>query len=492
MLSGVWKIGGLCLALLLSGCGSKAVPPLPTAVALAVSNVTLIDPATRTVRPDSTIFIDDGRIVAITGSQDAPDYAAAEEIDGEGRFLIPGLIDMHVHMAEHPLLARFSGPLFIANGVTGVRDMSSDCWEPRGDESVCVDDMRVLSARIEAGETVGPHLLALSSDFVKGVAYREELPEGAPDFYHPETAAEARELVRFLKKRGVDFIKSYSSVPPAAYFAMMDEAKKLGLPVAGHVPRAMDVLEAAAAGHRSIEHARVLLYDCSDYGPSYRASMAAGEAPDDETRLRETLDGYNPARCKAVLDSLARFGVYYVPTHETREMDARAGEAAYRNDPRLRYIPEPLMARKWRGDLDETASVSPAVSALYDHFYRHGLTITRMAHEAGVPVMVGTDANDTMVFPGFSYHDELGHLAKAGLEPMEILRAATIVPARYLGREGEFGGIAVGMSANLVLLEADPLRDIANAAEIAAVIFSGRVFDKQAIEALKETVAAEF
>lgn len=461
------------------------------AASLVISDVTVIDPSARAVLQGRDVYLVDDQIAAIVEAGAEAPYTAVRTLDGAGRFLTPGFIDMHVHMGIHPALARASGPLFIANGVTCVREMSSDCWEPRRAYDICIDDMRAFAEAVEAGEILGPRLYQLSSAFVRGASYKQDLPAGAPTFVHPANEDEARRLARYLKERGVDFIKPYSSLSPAAYAALAQEAKGLALPLAGHAPLSVTSIEAALSGQRSIEHARALLYDCSDFGPIYRAS-ALGAPPNDETRLRETIEQFNPDRCAYVLRTLAEYDVYYVPTHETREMEARAADPDYTADPRRRYVPPLLWDGVWAHDLDKTRAATPEVAHLFDQFYEHGLKVTKLAFDAGVPILVGTDANDTMAFPGFSFHDEMTHLAKAGLQPMDILHAATTQAAEYLGRENEIGGVKAGMKADLVLLAADPLEDISNTSAIEAVVFNGDVFERSALDAVLAEVAAQF
>ncbi|HEX8449630.1 MAG TPA: amidohydrolase family protein, partial [Allosphingosinicella sp.] len=153
------------------------------------------------------------------------------------------------------------------------------------------------------------------------------------------------------------------------------------------------------------------------------------------------------------------------------------------SDPNRKYVSKARNA-VWDKDLEETAAVPPEERAALDRFFRHGLMITGLTHLAGVPIMAGTDASDTMIVPGFSLHRELALLERAGLSPMDALRSATSVPARYLGRARLNGGISAGKEADLVLLRADPLSDVRNIGSIEAVISDGRLFDRAALDSL--------
>jgi hypothetical protein len=242
-------------------------------------------------------------------------------------------------------------------------------------------------------------------------------------------------------------------------------------------------------GYDSIEHARDLLYDCSRYGAEFRRDASdfadrkpGAVKPSNLIRMKRTVEEFDPELCGNMLRALAKTGVFYTPTHVTREMEARADEAGYRQDPARRYI-MPERDKKWEADLVDTAKLPGEEKRHLKSFFQHGLRITGLAHRAGVQIMTGTDFNDTMIVPGFSMHRELGLLAAAGLPPMEVLRAATSVPAKYLRRR-DLGGISAGKEADLVLLSRNPLEDIRNTASIESVISNGRLFDRAALDAL--------
>ncbi|MFC4314730.1 amidohydrolase family protein [Steroidobacter flavus] len=410
----------------------------------------------------------------------------AAVLDGAGKFLIPGLWDMHSHLRDY---VEYALPMHIAFGVTGIRDMSGDCPDPNAPSAFCIDDVRQLNDRIAAGAVISPRVLWASSDFVHGPELRSSLPAKMPAYLYPATAEEGRLVAEHWKARGVDFIKTYNGIPPAAYFALTDRARELDIEVSGHVPLGVSTSEAAAHGHKTIEHARSILYDCSDYGPEYRAAMEAvasgvtnAKAPDSTERMRRTVNEFDAKRCEAILSDLAKQGVYYTPTHLTRESDARASEAAYRNDPRLKYV-IPKWRDYWESNLNSSASKPAEVRELYRRFHELGLQVTGMAHAAGVKILAGTDAFDTMIFPGASLHDEFVLLQRAGLPPMEVLRTATTNAAEYLGLQRQYGAIQEGWTADLVLLNANPLEDIRNTREIAAVIVGGRLYERAQLDA---------
>lgn len=483
----------LCLLFPLFSVACTTLPPEDAT--LVVSNVTVIDPDRRDILPDRDVYLVDDRIAAILPHREER-KPGLREIDGRERFLVPGLMDMHVHVA-HPMFSDSSLPLFLANGVTGVREMSGDCWEPRGDIFACIDDYRELQAKIENGEQPGPRLLQLSSAIVRGEleAYPPHVPEGAADFVTPDNRREARELVTYLDERGVDFIKTYNWLSADAFHELLDAAAEHDLAVAGHVPLSVSSLDAVRHGLRSIEHARTLPYECSELADSLHAEAQAridgarNEWYSNVELERQAMETFDLETCDNLMDALAAAGAWYVPTHETREMDAMAGKAAYRDDPRLEFV-DPGLLSFWQRDLESTAGKGAEAAAVHQRFFEHGLALTGKAHRIGIRIMAGTDANDTMSIPGFSLHDELEHLAAAGLDEMDVLRTATTNPAEFLGRLDDFGGISAGRKADLVLLERNPLEDIRNTTSIEAVIIDGRVMSRGDLDTLLENVRA--
>lgn len=462
--------------------------------AVRIAGVTVIDPASGRVTENRTVTLRDGVIAAIDPAGEAGPGFQGREIDGRGRYLVPGLMDMHVHTNIAPV-TETSFALLLAHGVTGVRDMSGDCWEPVAGPFLCREDMLAYAARIDAGDLPGPDLLALSSGFVQSDRSGQLPPDHDP-LYTPQTEEQGRDLVDYLQARDVDLVKLYHAIYPAALEGVMQRAGELDLEVSGHVPLVVSTGEASQMGMRTIEHAKDIVTDCSGFGDGYRTRIRAvisGDAsaqwPDDAERLARTVATFDPERCRALMADLAANGTIFVPTHGTREMDERAGEPAYRDHPGRAFLPA-MQLQQWDADLDRTAAEPQEVRAHYAEFYRLGLEVTAMAHTAGVPVMLGTDANDTMIVPGISAHEELVRLVEAGLSPMEALAAATSVPARYLGREEALGTIRAGAEADLLLLDADPLADIANTQRIETVIADGRLYDRTALDAILADVRA--
>jgi imidazolonepropionase-like amidohydrolase len=293
------------------------------------------------------------------------------------------------------------------------------------------------------------------------------------------TADEAREAMRQLKAGGVDFIKVYSSLPKDLYFAVADEAKKEGIPFVGHVPYPVTAAEASDAGQRSIEH--LIEVDVGTSSDEAKIKEEEVEAMNqkhrslpDADRLRAT---YDSAKAAALFERFRRNDTWQVPTlivlHQPGQL-ARSGHPP--DDSLLTYIPKALR-EFWSSFPTDLAAHMGALDLIH-------ADLVGKINRAGVPLMAGTDCPNPYVYPGFSLHDELGLLVHAGLTPAEALRTATINPARFLGLTDSLGVVATGKVADLVLLDGNPLEDIANTKRIRAVIQGGHLLDRRALDGL--------
>lgn len=478
----LWSLAPPLLAAALFALG--VLWPLPEARPavtdhpVAFVGATVIDVERGAAAPGRTVLVDRGRIAAVGADGAVALPARTLRIDARGKFLVPALWDMHTHVfAVSPLLDL---PLYVAYGVTSVRDMQGCPSE--GDPFIaCAADKRRWTREALEGRRVGPRIVASTSFMANGPGMRERLP-GVPHFFGTETPEEARAFVRHQAARGVDAIKVYDRLPRGAYFALVDEARRLGLEVVGHRPLGVSAAEAAAAGQRSIEHARLFLHEAYPGSAALRAAAEAGTWREDRRRM---VDEHDPALAREIFAAMAVHGTWYVPTHLTRWSDAYADHPSVREDTLLRYL-HPLMKWQWLEDVDATVAADTSAEGrrAYRDFYHKGLELTGAAHRTGVKVLAGTD----YVVPGADLHRELEELVKAGLTPAEALRAATLDPARYFAEEDRYGSVAPGKVADLVLLDADPLRDVRNTRRIRAVVFNGNLYDRPALDGLQAHV----
>ena len=453
-----------------AGCSSPG--PVPAA-AIAITHVSVVDVASGRLRSDATVVVRGNRIASI-GADSAP--ADARVVDGRGKFLIPGLWDMHVH-AAWPNMADPVAELFVANGVTGVRDM----W---GDPGV----IRDWRSHVDERDGRHPRIVA-AGNLVDG-------PEPVwPNSIRVANADEARNTVRSLQRDGAEFIKVYSHLRRDEYFAIADESKKLGIPFAGHVTIAITAGEASDAGQRSIEHLTGVALGCSALEPLVMkeveqtiASRGWAAASAFARGSGSVLDStYDAARCDSLAATFVRNGTWQVPTLTVRYNVTHLDDPALESDPRLRYIPR-FVRQRWF-DRAETIERGPRVAAAQQAQYRRETIIVGQLWRDGVPLLAGTDELNPYCLPGFSLHDELARLVGAGLTPLAALQTATLNPARFLHTTDSLGTVEVGKVADLVLLDGDPLADIRNVSRVAAVVVNGRLIDAAERERLLNDAA---
>ena len=426
----------------------------------------MIDVRSGGTLPDQTVLVSGNRISYVGPAARAKIPGGARVIDGREKFLIPGLWDMHVHGFVY-LFSDFAGPLMIANGITGARDMG-----------YYVDTTLRWKSDIAAGREVGPRLI---------VGARVDGPVNRAGFVsHVVSEQDGVRAVDTLarKKDGTsraDFIKPYSWVPRAAYFGLAAESRKLGIPFGGHVPYSVSVVEASNAGQKSIEHEDDLMRACSSRDSVLRARFGDTTTlatPDQLVMIREQAAAlrasYDQAKCRSVIETLARNHTWVTPTLVVYQPYAHAFDTESTHPGLAKYVPGIVQG----GWMKRAAGVTPADSMVVRSYF--SFDRTRDLKNAGVKLLAGTDMPQAFVYPGFSLHDELVLLVRSGLTPVEALRTATYNPAEYLGALDSLGTVAQGKIADLVLLDANPLVDITNTRRISAVIANGRLFDATA------------
>lgn len=457
---------------------------------LVISNTNIVDVASGKILKSQDVVIKADTIVYIV-DHSSKSIQTDETVDGTGKFLIPGLWDMHTHTSSIPITRDIFFPLFIANGVTGIRNMKSDCFgleqpdcisEAFADPLPSIFEIKAWRSEIEAGTLIGPRIVA-------GSAMLDGPGDEASSPFNPGTPEHAREHARILKERGVDFAKIYNFIPRDAYFAFAEEAKRIGLPFAGHVPEGVKASEASELGQRSIEHAVFtnLGEECSEYEDEIRRRIRAefeSEEPQILPIWLDIVESYDENKCAKVFEILKENGTYFTPTLISAESDH-----SWREDPRLRFLP--LEEREFWIDMSEGADAMGIITEQQESLIRFQHDVTMAMHRVGVPMLAGSDSGTTGVFTGFGLHDELEVLVAIGFTELEALRTATLEPAKYLTALETQGTVEVGKVADLVLLNANPLEDITNTQKIEAVMANGRYFDRKSLDEILKKVASE-
>ena len=419
------------------------------------SHVNVIPMDREIVLRDHTVIVKDGKIVALGPTRSVKVPKGSQRIDGSNQYLMPGLADMHVHFIrpataekmpssaetyaeENPRLAL----LFVASGVTTVRNM----W---GHPAI-----RALNDEIQKGRLIGPTIYSVGP-----------ITDGDPPTFAGmrivTTDEQARQAVREDKEAGYIGIKVYNRLSPSAYKAIVAEGAEQSLPVMGHIPGAVGVAGAVEARQKSLEH----------FSSLARAALPEGMMQADLS-VEEILARADLNKLPTIAEAVAAAGSWVCPTVVQVQMDG---------DPKLwererSFVPSGVVDRyKESRKLTPFPPQGPAAKPF-------ALALVRALHEKRAGLLAGTDAYKLNIIPGFSLLQELKYFVEAGLSPYEAIRAATSDPAKFLGKEAEFGTIAVGRRADLILLSANPLDDIGNVAKRNGVMLRGQWLSEQDLQ----------
>ncbi|MEO0527168.1 MAG: amidohydrolase family protein [Bacteroidota bacterium] len=467
---------------------SNITPPEKRHTVL-VKSINVIDIKTGNVLARRNVLIQESVITAIDSLEILVDDANALLIDGTDKYLIPGLWDMHTHSNQHsPWLHH---PLYIANGITGIRDMSGQLNQK---DSYWVGSRERLkwNAELDAYKRVTPRYVLQSSYQIDGPA---SVPDGFADFFKLENPEQVDSLLQFYKNEHVDFIKIYQQIPVASYRKLAKSAKNYGLHIAGHKPMFLSLEEAIHLGQRSFEHGRIFLFESFPEADSLKHPQNwKGNFSKYKRRL---ITEYDPKIARKLMQLMQSKNAYWVPTLQTLKFEALAHDKNFLSNPNLKYISKIRKKLWWGMDVKNNAkrNNAEATKGVSQDFYDTAMQQVKLANNLGVPIMTGTDVTDSYTFAGFSLHDELIDLTKSGLTNLEALQSATIIPAQYAGKDDFFGSIDQQKVADLVLLNHNPLENIAHSSDIYGVLINGLYYDSEKIADLKnvaESSASSF
>jgi len=443
-------------------CGATAAPrppaPAPASV-YRITDITVIDVERGVAVPRQTVIVEGDRITRIGASARQTAPGRARRIDGRGLFLMPGLVDAHIHYLDPPVFGR----LMIANGVLLVRDMGM----PN-------DYILKLRDGLNRGEGLGPEMVATGTVLDGDPPLVPSISQGI------KTPEEGRDAVRKQAAAGVDMIKVYSRLDPDVFRAIVEEAQKHGLKAVGHVPETVDLEDAARAGLASSEH--FFGFDRVIAGllgaPATRRYAGMGAGADYFQRLGEV----DTVGLQRVYRRIRATGMAVCPTVVVfkRATDMKAVQRD--SFPRREYV-SPAVFDIWKSQWSQQDD-------LPEFIWRNWARMVGGLSRAGVPLMVGTDLLFPGVFPGYAVHEEMAIWQDAGIAPPEILRSATLVPAKFMGLGARLGSVSEGMTASMVLVRANPLEDVRNAGQIEGVFKRGQYFDRGDLDRLLEEAKA--
>ncbi len=470
---------------------------LPDPQAFVLTHITVIDATGGPAQPDMSVRVADRRIVSISPSKSASVPRGVKEINSAGKFLIPGLWDMHVHLTEAPDEGEddslssvvdapaYYFPLLIANGVLGARDMAG-----------LLDTLVRWKREITAERVLGPRL------FVTGHKLGPIRPVVAGAPAPVKTAEEVRSAIFLLRQHGADFVKvDLGGEAANLYPIVAEESKRQGLTFVGHVPLTMNPGDAAALGQRSIEHLMQVPLACSSEETGLRRRLRALRT---KASFMERLAGWGlwyrdlphehavSERIAATYDSVKATALF------KRFVDAGSWQTPtlFLERDRALHIPGNGIELENRFGLASkmrrpSRPFTPENSARSEAYYRRELQIVGAMYRAGVGLLAGTDLPTGHAIPGYSLHEELALMVESGLSPLAALQTATLNPASFLGLTDSLGTVEVGKVADLVVLDADPLADIRNVNRINAVIIGGRLLDRRHLDVMLDKVAAQ-
>lgn len=434
-----------------------------------LSDVNIVDIINDSIISGQAIIVENERIVSIVHKDSVGSTDGLTTLDCSGKFVIPGLWDMHTHLGFQ-VAPQINLPLQIAHGITNIRDMHS---------IVKLNEERTQWRNsIESGELLGPRIINFADEIV-GANYDNQ---------------NVLDVVDRCSNDDRTFIKIYSRILSDRYFELVEEAKEKGVVFAGHYPNAINPIDASKAGQKSFEHAHLFFTHANPYADQlreyYRRYYTGDEtASEIEPSDIEMFESFDLDMFYELVDVMIENETYYCPTHVTRRYEANAGNEAFTSDPNVKYIP-PIALMIWNDDkagMIEYMAKEDNEKHL-EEYYLKGLELTGLAHERGLKIIAGTDCYDPYSFPGITLHTELNEMVRGGLTPAEALQTATVNAAEYFDVLEDYGTVEENKIADLLILDKNPLENIENTRSIEYLFFNGDKYDKDDLEKIKSYV----
>jgi imidazolonepropionase-like amidohydrolase len=440
---------------------------------LIVRDATLIDVAGGKTVPHRSIAVKGDTIVAVGAPAEIDQtYAAVRSIDARGRFVMPGLWDMHVHFGGGPELVGENKallPVYVAYGITAVRDCAADIS----------DAVLLWRDQVAKGELLGPTI------FTSGPKLEGYKPiwKGTIEVGTPAEVDAA--LDRLQNGMRVDFVKiTDNTLKPDIFLYALKAAKARGLKTSAHIPYALTIQQAADAGLGSIEHLDYLIKAGSRDEAAISADYAAGKITYGDASAK-LVEGFDPALAKAAYRRFAAQGLYVTPTLNMTRILAYLDRDDHSHDDALALI-GPGLRKTYEWRIERAAKATPEEVARRHSKYELTASLMPLVAEAGLPILAGTDAGylNSFNYPGQGLHDELARYVEAGLTPAQALRSAVVTGPAFLGKSARYGALTPGKAADILVLDANPLSDIAATRAIRTVVLHGKTYDRAALDRL--------
>lgn len=444
-----------------------------------IKSINIIDVKSGNILANRDVLIKDNVISAIDTSGILKAHPTSLIIDGTNKYLMPGLWDMHTHSNQHSQWLHH--PLFIANGVTGIRDMSGQL-NKRDSYWAGSKERLIWNAEMSDNKRITPRYVLQSSYQIDGAF---SVPDGFPEFFKLQKSEDVDSLLRFYKNEKVNFIKVYQQIPPKSYKKLALQAPKFGLHLAGHKPMFISLEESILLGQRSFEHGRIFMFESFPQADSLRNSKN-WKAFFSKSK-KSMVNDFNPKTAIKLMTLMKENNAYWTPTLQTLKFEAFAHKLTFTDNPNLKYVTSIRKNIWWGIDVknNKKRNLSEEENGLSTDFYNAAKEQIKMANDIGVPIMTGTDVTDSYTFAGFSVHDELEDLTKSGLSNLKALQSATIIPAKFVQKDKDYGTVENGKIADLIILNKNPLESITYSKSINGVILNGIYYDADKIEELK-------
>ncbi|MEW5684351.1 MAG: amidohydrolase family protein [Pseudomonadota bacterium] len=447
-------------------------------VDLLIRHANIIDVATGKVAADRMVAVRGEDIVAVGADKDAAGFTASRTVDATGKFVTPGLWDMHVHFGGGPELIQENKdllPLYLAHGITSVRDCAGDLAE----------EVLAWRGQIQRRELLGPTLYT-SGPKLEGYKpiWKGVLEVG--------TEAEVNAALDRLQALKVDFVKiTDNTLKPELFLYAVREATRRGLRTSAHIPAAITVEQASAAGLTSIEHMSYALRPGSPEEAELAAGVAAGKVTPAEASAR-IMATFDAATARAAYKGFAARGMFITPTLNGSKATTYLDQDDHKHDAYLAYI-GPGLKKTYEWRVERAAKDDAAAIQRRHRNYEKAADLLPLLRDSGMTIIAGTDAGflNSFNYPGVGLHDELGIFVAHGLTPLQALQAATLAGPKYFGTSARYGAVAKGKASDILILDGNPVQDIAATRTVRGVVLRGWYFDRVELDGMLAAAKAK-